>query len=132
MMKMEDKLTVPAVGRGVAGVGNIINTETPILPIAATYSVDGSSTKAPFGWHAGLPPFPETISLPLVATSNNTNVTNDACQAFPAGTDFSNVLPLVRIFDPRNAPGACLISDKVRELLKAKARYVMFYSPTAA
>ncbi|KAK5655870.1 hypothetical protein OQA88_5409 [Cercophora sp. LCS_1] len=122
----------PAVGRGVAGVGNIINTETPILHIAATYSVDGSSTKTPFGWHAGLPPFPEAISLPLVATSNSTNVTNDACRPFPAGTDFSNVVPLVRIFDPRNAPNACQISDKVKELLAAKARYVMFYSPTAA
>lgn len=129
--KKKKKLTFPAAGLGVTGVANIVNTETPVLHAAASYSVNGTSTSTPFSWHPGLPAFPETISLPLFPTSNTTNATNDGCTSFPAGTDLSGVLPLVRV-PPNGDPNACGIADKIKVLLAAKAKYVMFYSLAAA
>jgi len=119
----------PAAGLGVVGVANIVNTETPVVHAAASYNVDSSSTKTPFSWRPGMPAFPETISLPLFPTSNNTNEPNDGCTTFPAGTDLSGVLPLVRV-NPTDDPNVCGVDSKVKVLLAAKAKYVMFYSLT--
>ena len=119
----------PAVGRGVAGIANFINTETPAFLTAATYSLDGQTDAKSFGWRAGNPPFP-SLDLPVYAISNSSEVTNDACRPLPSDTpDLSNVLVLIRE-SPRSAADSCTDRDQVSNLADRGAKYVMWYSTT--
>ncbi len=121
---------VPAVGHGVAGVANFVNTETPHIHVVARYRVDNSTEPKPFGWNAGRIALP-TLSLPLrTLGSFHGNLTDniDACQPLAPGTpDLSQYVILVR-------DGGCRLDDKTFVLGSyggGTAKNVILYSETA-
>ncbi|KAH8930283.1 subtilisin-like protein [Atractiella rhizophila] len=81
------------------------------------FSYEGKTTNgSTFGYYSY---FPFNASLPLYDASNpNSSVINDACSPFPAGTDLSGVVTLVR-------SGGCRYGPKFSNLAAAKASYIL-------
>jgi subtilisin family serine protease len=75
----------PAVGRGVAGIANFINTETPAFLTAATYSVDGQTDATSFGWRAGTPRSHRStcLSTPSATAAGSPTTPAGLCRATP-------------------------------------------------
>ncbi|KAK0619052.1 peptidase S8/S53 domain-containing protein [Immersiella caudata] len=119
----------PGAGKGIAGVANIINAETPSVHTTASYSVAGSSQPVPFTWNAGNPALP-TISMPLWALSNDSTVEDDACSPLPRDTpDLSKYVVLVRDSDfPPSSSVNCRIINKIAHAVERGAEYMIVYS----
>lgn len=114
-----------ATGKGVASIASFDNSLSPALLINATYTAQGGSASS-FGFAAGQPAAWENTTLPLYAISRNTTVPADACDPLPASTpDLSSSIVLVR-------RGTCPFAQKLTNVARAGARYVVFYNNVAS
>ncbi|CAN8097841.1 unnamed protein product [Discula destructiva] len=119
-----------ADGLGVTAVASFDNTVTPKLLPTALYeeSAKHSQTdnadshgKTGFGWQPSYPFF-RNVSLPLMALSNDTTVTADACATLPGDTpDLSQYAVLIRL-------GGCDANVKVANAVAKKAANIVFYA----
>ncbi|KAK5659828.1 hypothetical protein OQA88_13291 [Cercophora sp. LCS_1] len=119
----------PAVGKGVAAVGNAVNAESASYHYGATYTVDGEERQVPFSWRRGSPDFPN-ITLPVWSASLDSKVPNDICEALPKDTpDLSGYVVLVRDSEPPYYEN-CRLLNKISFLTAHNAKYVLFISTT--
>lgn len=119
-----------ADGVGVTAVASFDNVVTPrLLPVAFyKHLVSGSQTDSTdahqhidFAWQPSYPYF-LNVSLPLIALSNDSTVTADACTPLPSDTpDLSGYAVLIRL-------GGCDETVKVANALDRKAVNIVFYA----
>lgn len=113
-----------STGNGVVSVASIDNRITPSLFVNGTY-IEGGGNRDSFGFVAGQPDAWANSSLPLFAISKNTSVQADACSPLPSNTpNLSGYAVLVR-------RGTCDFTDKLSNVAKAGARYVIVYNNVA-
>lgn len=101
--------------------------EFPALLSDGTCTIGSTSngSSGTFGWTTGDPAF-GNVSLPLWATSNDTTVEADACDALPSDTpDLSGYIVLIR-------RGTCTFVEKASNAAAYGAQYIMFYGNTGA
>ncbi len=116
----------PATANGVAGVASFVNPETPqIMTAGSSYMVDGGEAK-PFLFRQQFT-FP-TVSLPLVALTNDTRAPRDGCEPLPEGTDLSGKIVLV--LGPEGPNFDCHYQNKVDNLRQYGLEYIIFYAWT--
>ncbi|KAK3372245.1 peptidase S8/S53 domain-containing protein [Podospora didyma] len=121
----------PAVGNGVAGISSFVNPVTPQIQTGgSSYKIDDGEPK-PFLFRQRLGSFTfPKISLPLLALTSDTTSTQDGCDNLPPdGTDLSGYVILVR--SSADEP-QCQMSNKIVNLLRYGARYIIFYSRSAS
>ncbi|KAL2753080.1 hypothetical protein ACRALDRAFT_1052831 [Sodiomyces alcalophilus JCM 7366] len=106
---------------GAMAVGSFEVTDIPAILNQDSYTMDGSS-QSEFGWHEGAPDAWADVTLPLYATSFDTEIPDDACDPLPSDTpDLSEYIVLVRA-------GTCTFDEKAAIVAAHGAKYVMFYS----
>lgn len=116
----------PADARGVIAVGSFDPVFDPLILSVSRYSVDGGEPQV-FGYLPVYEP-PSVpgqntwdVKLPLYATSLNTSVARDACDALPDNTpDLSNMVVLIR-------DGGCPSFTKAQNVIAKGAKYMLVY-----
>ncbi|KAL7414365.1 peptidase S8/S53 domain-containing protein [Mrakia frigida] len=107
----------PAIGTGVIAVSSIDNTVTPALA-AILSNGDG-----PF-FLTGSPAIVAAGQFEIFVSSPDTSVTDDACSPYPAGTDLTGKVALVK-------RGTCPFADKAQNVLNAGAEIMLIYNNVA-
>jgi hypothetical protein len=118
----------PAIGKGVAAIGSVVNPVVPQNLTVSTYSVDSpTGNTTDFAWNVGFrnASIPWAGTWPLYATSATANITDDACRRLPDDTpDLSGYVVLVR----RSL--ACPINQQAEMVYIKNGTRIMFYGPT--
>ncbi|PVH73022.1 subtilisin-like protease [Cadophora sp. DSE1049] len=109
-----------ASGTDVTAVGSVDNTNTPTAATIASYTIDGGAP-VEFVYNLAVGNF-SGISLPIVATSLDSTVVDDACA--PITTDLTGTIALIR-------RGTCTFDTKVANAVAAGAQYVFLYNNVA-
>ncbi|KAL2075141.1 hypothetical protein VTL71DRAFT_83 [Oculimacula yallundae] len=109
-----------ASGTDVTAIGSVDNTNTPSALTVASYTSDGGAPveivyALAVGNFSG-------ISLPIVATSLDSTVPNDACTTITA--DLTGTIALIR-------RGTCSFDIKIANAVAAGAHYVLLYNNVA-
>jgi subtilisin family serine protease len=110
-----------ADAKGAASIASVDNYDTPELLTISTYSIDSGSDEE-FGWVDGSPNDWEDVTMPLYATSHDTEVEDDACTPLPDDTpDLTDYVVLIR-------QGGCGFDEKAANAAAFGAQYVLIYS----
>lgn len=119
-----------ADGVGVTAVASFDNVVTPNLLPKAFYRTGAKGTQfadfderkgTAFGWEPSFPYF-LNVSLPLIALSNDSKVTGDACKRLPTDTpDLSRYAVLIRL-------GGCDPRVKAKNAVANGAANIVFYA----
>ncbi|KAG9086315.1 hypothetical protein FS749_003726 [Ceratobasidium sp. UAMH 11750] len=103
----------PGTGLSVISVGSVDNTVATVQNATAS-----NGRQIPYN---ALTPLPIPAGLPLYATTTDTNVVDDACNALPATTpNLANDLVLIR-------RGGCAFTQKLDNAAKFGAKYFLIH-----
>ncbi|KAL0933866.1 subtilase [Colletotrichum truncatum] len=106
-------------GKNVVAVASIDTEVFPSIPFEATF---GDSDTVRVGYLPAESYFPNTVvDWPIVAPTTDTEATADGCQPYPAGTDLTGKIPLVR-------RGGCNFQVKQENLAALGAQYILIYN----
>lgn len=111
----------PGAAESVSTIASFQNIKTPELLTEGTYSIDDSPFSG-FGFRAGSPAAWDDFSMVVYATSNDTEVPDDACDPLPSDTpDLSKYITLIR-------RGTCDFPTKIQNAVDHGAEYVLIYN----
>ncbi|KAG6021502.1 hypothetical protein E4U19_005684 [Claviceps sp. Clav32 group G5] len=112
-----------ADGKGVTAVASYDSLDAPYIRFHSSFQID-NGRKMDFLYANG-DSSTWGVSMPLYATSLDSDVADDACKPLPDNTpDLSKYITLVRRV-------GCKFSDKLNNLVAKGAQYVMFYNDEA-